>query len=153
MAVHLIIGILVTVVVLVIIGLVAVLWMLRDYALKYKRAVEGRYETEARQPENRVIAPLLGGAVKFHDPSGVAYDALVTAVHNSRVINLVIVSKDDAKTDGYGRELERATSVPHKSMTQANSYYFRFPDEEPNAYESSPQKVRYSAKETVSEHA
>jgi len=140
MTTQFLIGILVAAMAVVTIVLAAVLLLLRDYALKYKRAVEGRYETEAKQPVNRVIAPVLGAVVKFHDPSGAAHDALVTAVHNAKVVNLVIVSKDDAKTDGYGRELERATSVPHKSMTHAYSYYFRFLEEEPNPYESSTQQ-------------
>ncbi|MGO9378909.1 MAG: hypothetical protein ACLPN1_18790 [Dissulfurispiraceae bacterium] len=137
MTVQFLIGILVAVITVVTIGLVAVLWMLRDYARKYKMAVEGRYKPDAKHPVHTVIAPVLGSVVIYHDPSGTAHDALVTTVHNARMVNLVIVSKDDSKTDGYGRELERATSVPHRSMTQDYSYCFRFTDEETNPYESS----------------
>jgi len=43
--------------------------------------------------------------------------------------NLVYVSGDTAKTDPYGRQLERATSVVHKSKQPAHGNYWCWPDE------------------------
>jgi len=47
------------------------------------------------------------------------------------LINVVAVSLDTHKTDSYGRQVERSTSVPHKS-DGVHGYYWRWPDEAPN---------------------
>jgi hypothetical protein len=39
-------------------------------------------------------------------------------------INLVYVTGDEAKTDPYGRQIERATSVVHKSGQSAHGRYW-----------------------------
>ncbi len=39
-------------------------------------------------------------------------------------INLVFVEKDENKTDSYGRQIARNTSVQHQSMTQAHGMYW-----------------------------
>lgn len=67
-------------------------------------------------------------------------NAIVTAVWgyagmtNLPLINLVAVSLDDKKTDGYGRQIERYTSVMHKAQSSVHGYYWRFEDETPNQY-------------------
>lgn len=40
-------------------------------------------------------------------------------------INLVYVSDDGTKTDPYGRQIERSTSVVHKSNQSAHGMYWR----------------------------
>lgn len=40
-------------------------------------------------------------------------------------INLVYVELDETKTDSYGRQIARNTSVPHQSMTQAHGMFWR----------------------------
>lgn len=64
-------------------------------------------------------------AVRFWDEHRVEHDALLTAVHGTLqrdeddkiiqipCVNLVYVSLDESKTDPYGRQVERKTSVPH----------------------------------------
>jgi hypothetical protein len=71
-------------------------------------------------------------SVVFHDPVGTPHPALVTAVWSATCINVVFVSSDEAKTDPYGRQIERATSLSHKSVNSAHGMYWRFEDEEPN---------------------
>jgi hypothetical protein len=55
----------------------------------------------------------------------------VTAIHgngygpeNQPTINLVYVSTDEQKTDNYGRQIERRSSVVHKSNQGAPGYYW-----------------------------
>lgn len=46
-------------------------------------------------------------------------------------INLVFVSGDGDRTDGYGRQIERETSLVHRDQQSAAGQYFRFADESP----------------------
>ena len=48
------------------------------------------------------------------------HQALVTAVWGPDCINVVFCSPDQAKTDSYGRQIERATSVAR--YTETNNY-------------------------------
>lgn len=43
--------------------------------------------------------------------------------------NLVYVTSDEKKTDTYGSQLERATSVVHRSNQAAHGRYWIWPDE------------------------
>lgn len=78
--------------------------------------------------------PRVGEIVVYHDPVGKPSNALVTAVWTPTCINIVIVSEDDSKTDTYGRQIERKTSLQHASVMNVHGNYFRFPDEKPNEY-------------------
>lgn len=63
-------------------------------------------------------------------------EALVTIVHGSAdgsmkgedwigpTINAVFVSPDTSKTDSYGRQVERYTSLQHQNATSANGRYW-----------------------------
>lgn len=62
----------------------------------------------------------IGDTVIFTDEYRKDHNALVTAVWGKDCINLVRVSGDDAKTDPYGRQIERNTSVVRYS--EANHY-------------------------------
>ena len=72
----------------------------------------------------------VGDVVRFFDTHWVEHRALVTAVWGEPneewmpCINLVYISSDAAKTDPYGRQLERDSSVAHAGNTKlkANSY-------------------------------
>lgn len=74
--------------------------------------------------------------VVFVDEKGVEHKALVTAVWpgeyagnnpptNEPGINLVFVSSDPSKDDSYGRQIERRTSVVHKSGQPAPGNYWK----------------------------
>jgi hypothetical protein len=76
----------------------------------------------------------VGGVVVYHDPTGVPHQALVTAVWGPTCINVVFTSADGNKTDTYGRQIERQTSLSHKSVMNVHGFYWRYPDEEPNLY-------------------
>jgi hypothetical protein len=76
----------------------------------------------------------VGDTVVWHESDGLALKAIVTAVWNPTCINLVIVSRDTAKTDQYGRQIERRTSCSHKGNMTVHGFYWRFEDEEPNPY-------------------
>lgn len=70
-----------------------------------------------------------GQHVVFVDSSRVEHDAIVTAWHGTSCINVVYGSKDEQKTDSYGRQIERATSVSHMSQNPYGMFW-RWPDEE-----------------------
>lgn len=83
-----------------------------------------------------------GQTVVFVDAEGIAHNALVTTfhygyssiekhkeLHGEPCINLVFTSKDEAKQDSYGRQIERHTSVVHKSHQWANGMFWKWPDE------------------------
>lgn len=73
----------------------------------------------------------IGDAVIFTDAVSKEHKALVTAVWGSEhsqwepAINIVFVSDDEARTDQYGRQLERHTSVVHKTAQPAHGMFWR----------------------------
>lgn len=69
--------------------------------------------------------PEVGQAVKYVDPSGEEHNALVTNSWGENCVNLVYVSGDANKTDQYGRQIERSTSVVEKCIQQAPGQYFQ----------------------------
>lgn len=81
--------------------------------------------------------PKFGEPVVFVSPVRQAIPALVTAVWGDKCVNLVFVSQDEAKSDTYGRQIERNTSCSHQSIQQAPGNYWRYPEEEPKATEKS----------------
>lgn len=74
----------------------------------------------------------IGDHVIYTDAHGIEHDAVVTHVWQSvgglPGCNVVHVSGDDSKTDPYGRQIERATSVVHRSMQPANAFCWHSPD-------------------------
>jgi hypothetical protein len=84
----------------------------------------------------------IGQRVVYVNENGLPRPALVTAIHGDEYdhegtthypcVNLVFCSIDGEKTDPYGRQIERETSVPHKLEQSAHGYYFMWDDEEPN---------------------
>lgn len=78
--------------------------------------------------------PSVGDVVIFHDSTNQQHNALVTAVHGRQnpAINLLYTSADRARTDNYGRQIERSSSVCHASYQSAGAFYWRRPEETPN---------------------
>lgn len=94
----------------------------------------------------------IGHPVIYVDEYGRQQPALITAIHGEEYVlkedetygsmkkgdmhypcvNLVFTSQDTEKTDPYGRQIERVTSVGHKEQSSAHGFYFMWPDEEPN---------------------
>lgn len=70
----------------------------------------------------------VGKAVKYVDHQGVERDALVTTIHGpaekNPSINVVFVSGDESRQDGYGRQTEHDSSVVHKSQQYAHGNYW-----------------------------
>lgn len=81
-----------------------------------------------------------GQVVVYVDEYGKAHNALVTIWWGLDHLgepgltvpccNVVYVSGDPKKDDTYGRQIERATSVVHRSSQPAHGSYYRWPDEE-----------------------
>jgi hypothetical protein len=77
----------------------------------------------------------IGDSVVFIDPHRVEHAALVTHVWPQIAggplpgCNVVWVSGDEARSDGYGRQIERATSVVHLSIQPAKASCWRWPNE------------------------
>lgn len=77
----------------------------------------------------------VGQAVRFIDSNYREHDALVLVIHAAKdgvsypeefewpdgevgpTINVVHAASEDSKTDPYGRQIERPTSVMHKQQT------------------------------------
>ena len=76
----------------------------------------------------------VGELVVYHNEVGLEHNALVTSVWGKSCINVVMVSSDSSKKDGYGRQLERRASCMHGSVGLVHGNYWRFEDEEPNKY-------------------
>jgi len=72
--------------------------------------------------------PVIGEFVKVVDEFGRLHDGLVTNAWN-RTTNVVYVTGDEAKTDQYGRQIERQTSCMHKLDTSAPGRFWYFSDE------------------------
>ena len=77
------------------------------------------------EQSTEVRVPKVGEAIKVVTSTYVETDALVTAVHGTGYngvppcINCVYVSPDAAKSDSYGRQIERdLTSLQHKVAVQ-----------------------------------
>lgn len=91
----------------------------------------------ARESGTKVVekrAAEVGQVVVRHNPVGIAHKALVTAVWSLNCINLVVVSSDEKKQDSCGRQIEHHTSQSHGAEMKVHGNYWRFEDEEPNAY-------------------
>jgi hypothetical protein len=81
----------------------------------------------------------VGASVVYVDPQGKAHNALVniwwTGVNayysdgKEPGCNLLWISSDPLKTDTYGQQIERATSVVHKSFQPAHGNFWCWPDE------------------------
>jgi hypothetical protein len=74
----------------------------------------------------------VGEKVIYHNPVGKPFEALVTAVWGPKCINIVFVSGDTERTDSFGRQIERQTSLSHVSNSPVHGQYWRFEDETPN---------------------
>ncbi len=78
----------------------------------------------------------VGDAVVWIDEHRVEHPALVTRVWPQMSgdarepgVNLVFVVKDESKTDPYGRQIERRTSVCHSTVQPAGAYCWKRVDE------------------------
>lgn len=73
----------------------------------------------------------IGEAVIYCDSLQREHEAIVTNVFGGREgvyepsVNVVYTSPDESKTDTYGRQLERDTSVMHRSSQQAPGRWWK----------------------------
>ena len=69
----------------------------------------------------------IGEPVIYTTPKGLDCMALVTAVWGTGAcaINLVFVSPDESKQDGYGRQTQRESSVCHTSVMHTGGRLWR----------------------------
>ena len=75
----------------------------------------------------------VGDVVIYYNPVGKPFIALVTAVWSKTCLNVVIISPDESKTDTYGRQIERYTSLGWLGMGgQVYGNNWGFLDEQPN---------------------
>lgn len=76
--------------------------------------------------------PVVGEAVFYQDALHRLHNAIITAVWSSIAVNVVVVSMDENKTDNYGRQIERYTSVTKGSVHGAPGNYWHFIEDAPN---------------------
>lgn len=74
----------------------------------------------------------IGDVVVLVDEHGEEHNALVTTTWGTAGqeypgVNCVFVTKDEGKTDPYGRQIDRKTSVVHQSNQSAPGMYWREP--------------------------
>lgn len=86
--------------------------------------------------ENRDRRLAVGDHVLLTDEFGADHNALVTATFGWREYgqredgcNVVIVHSDESREDSYGRQIDRYTSVVHRSEQPADGNFWRWPDE------------------------
>lgn len=97
-------------------------------------------QSEEKGGENNTMEeriPKTGDTVIYCDTKGVDHHALITVAWGATptgCVNLLWVSGDESKTDQYGRQIERQSSCVHKTSQGAHGNYWRWPEEEPNAY-------------------
>lgn len=78
--------------------------------------------------------PKIGDAVQYRDVHGSWHNALVTMVWDggkpeefpTPAINVLWVVDDISKTDNYGRQIDRSTSVPYQKDQTAPGFSWRF---------------------------
>lgn len=73
----------------------------------------------------------MGQVVLFVSEKGEKIHALVTFVFHgmsgkSDGCNLVFVTTDPARQDSFGAQIERKTSVPHRTGTPAPGYFWQY---------------------------
>lgn len=76
---------------------------------------------------------IVGSVVEYVDEIGVSHDALITCIHGvidfthpiQPCVNLVYVTKNKDKTDQYGNQLQRVSSVQHQSAYSAHGRFWR----------------------------
>lgn len=73
-----------------------------------------------------------GEVVVFVDENSQEHLALITrdfgsaaAPKESTSVNLVYVASNEERTDSYGRQIQRATSVPHQTSQAAPGYFWK----------------------------
>jgi len=66
----------------------------------------------------------IGDVIVFTDEVGVRHNALVTNVWSETCLNLVYMDSDVDKTDSYGRQIVRKTSVQAKMPTSAPGFFW-----------------------------
>lgn len=78
----------------------------------------------------------IGGPCIYTDPKGRDHAAVVTngfgadgKISKSAAINVAYVSDDTSRTDTFGRQLERETSVQHQSIQTAAGRFWRYAGE------------------------
>lgn len=87
----------------------------------------------------------VGDAVVYVDPVGKHHKAIVTAAWSYSCINLVLVSEDVTKTDTYGRQIERQTSMMHSSSPGRAHGFFWFKDSIDELVDQEHKPKSYSA--------
>lgn len=96
--------------------------------------VQKAIDTEAKvhQPNRSqdILDSWIGKSVKFADPWGVTHEAFITYCFSvgdddkPMCVNLVYVSDDNDKTDQYGRQITRHTSVMRRNEFTAHGIWF-----------------------------
>lgn len=86
---------------------------------------------------SEIRQPKVGDPVVFVDEKREHHNALLTAVHGFHptsnphpAVNLVYVSANEAKLDPNGRQLERSSSVVHRTHQSAGGMLWAFSDDE-----------------------
>lgn len=79
-----------------------------------------------------MAGPQVGDVVIYNDHVGIEHQALITASWGSETndtpsVNLVFVEVDESKTDTWGRQVGRDSSVPHQDHQFAPGNYWRLP--------------------------
>lgn len=78
---------------------------------------------ESERFEDKIMQ--VGENITYVDSVGVEHEALITAVWNPNCINVVYVSKDENRTDTFGRQIMRETSVTVEGTFAAHGRFFR----------------------------
>jgi hypothetical protein len=72
----------------------------------------------------------VGAHVVYVDERGESHNALVTVWWGPHCCNLLYVSGDPQRSDGYGRQIERRSSTVDNTLQPAHGNYWHWPNDE-----------------------
>jgi hypothetical protein len=65
----------------------------------------------------------IGDVVTIKTEDGKKVNGLVCCVHNENLINAVFISPEPAKSDSYGRQVDRYSSLQHYTQNSVGRYW------------------------------
>lgn len=97
---------------------------------KYRQEGIDRIVKEAQKIMLESKEPKVGDAVIYVDSSGNDFNAIVITVWQNKMINCVTIEDDETRTDSYGRQIRRPTSIAHISNSPVHGMHWRWAEEE-----------------------
>jgi predicted small secreted protein len=120
-------------IVTLVVAAVASVLIIRDYALKYRQAVE-RGKKISKKTTAKQMLPIVGSHVKFQDETGVDCDAVVIAIHNPNMFTLAVIGSDNTDRNQDFRDIEKDAFTAHGNIHPLYGFNCGYTEEELRSY-------------------